>query len=176
MGVETRIGRGVPDLTNRGYQVLFRPNESNRCPGCGHGQWVVGRVTAECFFCGTALPLADAKWSGSEGLTHRFEPIPTLVETTDWSERRRQERKPGKGRRIRLLVDGVQQAFRVQNISSGGAMIEGLEKLVSATSVELIAPGGEIVPVEIRWTGDGVAGLQFAKPVPVDSLAKQPKG
>jgi len=28
------------------------------CPGCGRNQWLVGRVTAECAFCGSALPLA----------------------------------------------------------------------------------------------------------------------
>jgi hypothetical protein len=42
----------------QGYVMLYRPNESNRCPGCGHCHWIIGRVTAECGFCATALPLA----------------------------------------------------------------------------------------------------------------------
>jgi hypothetical protein len=27
------------------------------CPGCGRTHWLVGRSTAECAFCATALPL-----------------------------------------------------------------------------------------------------------------------
>jgi hypothetical protein len=34
--------------------------EVNHCPGCGRSQWIVGRVSAECAFCSTALPLADS--------------------------------------------------------------------------------------------------------------------
>lgn len=40
----------------RGYAVLYRPGL--HCPGCGRSHWHVGRVTAECAFCATALPLA----------------------------------------------------------------------------------------------------------------------
>lgn len=42
----------------RGYQAVYRSGESNRCPGCGRSHWHVGRVSAECGFCATALPLA----------------------------------------------------------------------------------------------------------------------
>lgn len=163
MGVMSKVARGLPELANRGYQVLFRQNESNHCPGCGHAQWYVGRVTAECFFCGTALPLADAKWAGGSGTTHRFGLGPTA--STDWSERRQHARRPGRGRVLRLLVDGSPQAFAVHNISTGGAMIGGTEALSPKASIELVAPSGEIVPAEIRWSEDGKAGLRFAKPV-----------
>lgn len=40
-----------------GYRVAYRPNETNHCPGCGRTQWLIGRTTAECAFCATALPL-----------------------------------------------------------------------------------------------------------------------
>ncbi|MFD1612914.1 hypothetical protein ACFSCW_14005 [Sphingomonas tabacisoli] len=46
------------DLVHRGYQVMYHPGETNRCPGCGHSNWLIGRVTAQCGFCGTALALA----------------------------------------------------------------------------------------------------------------------
>ena len=46
------------DLAHRGYQVAYHPGETNRCPGCGHSNWLIGRVTAQCGFCGTALALA----------------------------------------------------------------------------------------------------------------------
>lgn len=41
-----------------GYLILYHQGESNHCPGCGKSQWMIGRSTAECAFCGTALQLA----------------------------------------------------------------------------------------------------------------------
>lgn len=40
------------------------------CPGCGHQQWNVGRVTAECAVCATALIIAletdgDQQWQNA---------------------------------------------------------------------------------------------------------------
>ncbi len=40
-----------------GYRVGYRPEQANHCPGCGRSHWVIGRLTAECAFCATALPL-----------------------------------------------------------------------------------------------------------------------
>jgi len=42
----------------QGFVFLYHHAESNRCPGCGQAQWTIGRSTAECAFCRTALPLA----------------------------------------------------------------------------------------------------------------------
>jgi hypothetical protein len=44
-------------LVNRGDVQLYRPDETNRCPRCSHSNWLIGRITAECAFCSTALPL-----------------------------------------------------------------------------------------------------------------------
>lgn len=57
------------DPTTRGYNAVYRPSEVNHCPGCGRSHWYVGRVSAECGFCNTALPLADAEcsWGGRPG-------------------------------------------------------------------------------------------------------------
>lgn len=41
----------------RGYHAVYRENETNHCPGCGRTHWIIGRSTAECAFCATALPL-----------------------------------------------------------------------------------------------------------------------
>src|SRR4051794_41861836 len=54
------------DLVGRGHHVVYRAQETNRCPGCGRAQWHVGRATAECAFCETAIPLAEAKWIGGD--------------------------------------------------------------------------------------------------------------
>lgn len=40
----------------RGYAILYR--DGMDCPGCGHGGFIIGRQSAECGRCGTALPLA----------------------------------------------------------------------------------------------------------------------
>ncbi|OQW43252.1 MAG: hypothetical protein A4S12_05350 [Proteobacteria bacterium SG_bin5] len=45
-------------LGQSGYRPMFRAEEVNRCPGCGGNHWYVGRITAECAFCGSALPIA----------------------------------------------------------------------------------------------------------------------
>ena len=48
------------DPAGRGYHVVYREHEVNHCPGCGRTQWLIGRMSAECAFCSTALPLAEA--------------------------------------------------------------------------------------------------------------------
>jgi hypothetical protein len=48
------------DPAKRGYCAVYRENEVNHCPGCGRTHWHIGRATAECAFCATALPLALA--------------------------------------------------------------------------------------------------------------------
>jgi hypothetical protein len=41
----------------RGYHAVYREHEVNHCPGCGRTHWHIGRLSAECAFCSTALPL-----------------------------------------------------------------------------------------------------------------------
>jgi hypothetical protein len=48
------------DPAGRGYHAVYREHEVNHCPGCGRTQWLIGRISAECAFCSTALPLAEA--------------------------------------------------------------------------------------------------------------------
>jgi hypothetical protein len=61
------------DPQHRGYSVAYRENEVNHCPGCGRTHWYVGRVSAECGFCATALPLisATARGAGTHSRGHR---------------------------------------------------------------------------------------------------------
>lgn len=46
------------DTMQRGYQPLYHIDITNRCPGCGKSHWYIGRFSAECAHCETALPLA----------------------------------------------------------------------------------------------------------------------
>ncbi|MFZ5749075.1 MAG: hypothetical protein ACOY45_15630 [Pseudomonadota bacterium] len=43
----------------RGYRIAYRPGTA--CPGCGGTAWHVGRQSAECAACATALPLAPVE-------------------------------------------------------------------------------------------------------------------
>lgn len=40
-----------------GFSPLYHADTANHCPSCTRQQWIVGRMVAECAFCGTALPL-----------------------------------------------------------------------------------------------------------------------
>jgi hypothetical protein len=55
-GPRRRRRPAKPD--QRGYAVHYRVNEPNHCPGCGRSHWLIGRMLAECAFCGVALPLS----------------------------------------------------------------------------------------------------------------------
>jgi hypothetical protein len=48
----------------RGYHAVYRRDSVNHCPGCGGSHWLVGRVSAQCAFCGTAIMLAEAGMTG----------------------------------------------------------------------------------------------------------------
>lgn len=73
-------GRSFPhDPAKRGFLVLYHPGETNRCPGCGRSHWFVGRLSAECGFCGTALALADGGMSGV-GLFRGHQPESALLD------------------------------------------------------------------------------------------------
>jgi hypothetical protein len=58
--LEARGGSLVPPASQRGYHIVYRGHETNYCPGCGRTHWYIGRVSAECAFCATALPLENA--------------------------------------------------------------------------------------------------------------------
>ena len=66
--IESR--RNLFNPSARGYHAVYHDGEVNHCPGCGRTHWLIGRVSAECAFCSTALPLREA---GSQG------PAPTVV-------------------------------------------------------------------------------------------------
>jgi hypothetical protein len=158
------------DLSARGHHVVYRANEINRCPGCGRGQWYVGRITAECGFCGTAVALAEAKWSGSGG----DKPARTnavargLPEQVDWAERRRHERIEAAGRTLQLLIDGSPHSFALHNISAGGLMGNDPVGLAPKSTVHVRFERGILVPAVVRWTEGALTGLAFTSPVLLD--------
>jgi hypothetical protein len=148
-------------LAKRGHHIVYRANESNHCPGCGRSHWYIGRVSAECGFCGTAIPLAEAR--RNEALTSG--PRPT---TTSSSDQRQHPRMPAKGRKLQLLIDGSPASFALQNISEGGAMGRNVADLTPGAKVHVRFEGGILVPAVVKWAEDGLVGLAFINPVLLD--------
>jgi len=52
----------------RGYRPTYQSGCA--CPGCARSNWIVGRVSAECAYCRTALPLAPAPLRHAEGMRY----------------------------------------------------------------------------------------------------------
>lgn len=71
-----RGGSLVPPAATRGYHVAYRGDGTDVCPGCGRSHFYVGRVSAECAFCGTAIPLPEAPNSGGGARHWRRGPTP----------------------------------------------------------------------------------------------------
>ncbi|MDB5697889.1 MAG: hypothetical protein JWN69_693 [Alphaproteobacteria bacterium] len=162
---------GRIDVAARGHHVVYRSNETNRCPGCGRANWYVGRITAECSFCGTAIALAEAKlWADGRVEASRYASDP-LTEI-DWEERRRHERIKAAGRTLQMLVDGSPHSFALRNLSAGGLMGDDPVGLAPNTALEVRFEGGIIVPAHVRWIEGDLLGLAFSAPLPAQAATK----
>lgn len=149
-------------LAHRGHHIVYRANESNHCPGCGRSHWYIGRVSAECGFCGTAVPLAET------GRNDGGSPAPRTRTRLSSSEQRRFPRMPAKGRNLQLLIDGSPTSFALHNISEGGAMGDSAGELVPGANVYVRFEAGILVPAVVKWTEDGLVGLAFTTPIMLD--------
>jgi hypothetical protein len=156
------------DVSARGYQVLFRSDETNRCPGCGHSQWMIGRITAECSFCGTALPLAEAEWSGmgpGNAPTSAYRAV-SLHVVEDPANKRREERVVEHGRVLGLFVNGSPHPFAVHNSSPGGMMGKALPDIADAETLFVELEDGTRLPAVLKWTDGDFVGLAFVTDEP----------
>jgi hypothetical protein len=155
-------------LARRGHHIVYRANESNHCPGCGRSHWYIGRLSAECGFCGTAVPLAETS-------VVEATPPPSARprNSTTSADQRRFPRMPAKGRKLQLLIDGSPASFALQNISEGGVMGKSLPNLVPGAKVHVRFEGGILVPAVVKWADNGHVGLAFIDPVILDRSAKK---
>ena len=64
-----------------------------------------------------------------------------------------------------LEVAGARGEVRIRNISSTGAMIDGIEFGRNVTDVDLLIEliEGQMFPAKVRWSKDGRAGIEFAQ-------------
>lgn len=47
-------------MNGKTLPASYVTGRTNYCPGCGRSQWWIGRTTAECAFCHTAVPISGA--------------------------------------------------------------------------------------------------------------------
>ena len=148
-------------LAQRGHHIVYRINADNHCPGCGRSHWYIGRISAECGFCGTAVPLAEARHDDGATAAPRRN-------TTTSADQRRHQRMPADGRKLQLLIDGSPTSFAMHNISEGGAMGDAPTDLAPGGNVHVRFEGGILVPAVVKWAEDGLVGLAFTQPVMLD--------
>jgi len=156
-------------LAHRGHHIVYRANSDNHCPGCGRSHWLIGRMSAECGFCGTAVPLAEAKFDDCTPATAGKRRSRVAAGT---AEQRRFARMPAKGRNLQLLIDGSPTKFALQNISEGGVMGAAPPELTPGANVYVRFEGGILVPAVVKWSDDGLVGLAFTAPVMLDRSAE----
>ncbi len=145
----------------RGYQVLFHTDTVNRCPGCHGTNWLVGRITAECARCGTALPLAEAASMGLDPFGHREVALHLVAGGKPWRERRRDAREGAGGRVLTLHIDGAPRAFAIEDISPGGVKGEAIEDVFNSKQLMVELEDGTRMAAEVRWRSGGFIGLAF---------------
>lgn len=159
------------NISARGHHVVYRANEMNRCPGCGRAHWYIGRQTAECGFCGTAVALAEANWIGpgkagvsSTSKCNGHAPAgvaPAAEHGSPGAEQRRHTRKSAGGQRLQLLIDDSPHAFAIHNISDGGLMGDDPVGLEPGTTVQVRREDGLLVPARVVWSEGALIGLAF---------------
>src|SRR3954451_12920009 len=121
-------------LANRGHHIVYRANSDNHCPGCGRSNWFIGRISAECGFCGTAVPLAEAR--------HDDAATPSRRAPVTSADQRRFSRVSAKNRKLQLLIDGSPTKFALHNLSEGGAMGPNVGDLAPGARVNVRFEGG----------------------------------
>jgi diguanylate cyclase (GGDEF)-like protein len=77
-----------------------------------------------------------------------------------------------------LEVAGERGDVRIRNMSTTGAMIDGIEfpDDCAGTPVRIELTEGRFVAAELRWSAEGRAGIQFAHPVSIEQLAHAKPG
>jgi hypothetical protein len=118
-------------------------------------------MSAECGFCGAAVPLAEASRTDVAFTSAR----PRTFASPD---QRRSKRRPANGRKLKLLVDGSPTNFAVHNISEGGLMGDDVRQLAVGSTVQVRFEGGILVPATVKWAQDGLVGLAFTNPLMFD--------
>jgi len=163
---ERASGSFAASLAQRGHHIVYRADGTNHCPACGRSQWYVGRISAECGFCGAAVPLAE---------TSRYEAGPAgprPAPASPSADQRRHPRMAVADRELQVLIDGSPSSFAVHNISEGGLMGDGATDLAPGAKVHVRFEGGILVPAVVKWAENGLVGLAFVQSIILDRSAE----
>ena len=76
-------------------------------------------------------------------------------------------------RKARIRAGDVYGDVRIRNISSGGAMLDGIDVEDDAGALDVMIEllEGQMLPARLRWAADGKAGLEFLEAFDLDRLA-----
>jgi hypothetical protein len=71
-----------------------------------------------------------------------------------------------------LDIGGARGEVRIRNLSSTGAMVDGVDFPGGSEGLKLgiELTDGRMVDAELRWSRGGQAGLQFAEPISLERL------
>lgn len=47
----------LPHIVSPQQILTYKPGTLTHCPTCSGTQWLIGRMTAQCAYCDTAMPL-----------------------------------------------------------------------------------------------------------------------
>ncbi|MBS0283352.1 MAG: EAL domain-containing protein [Proteobacteria bacterium] len=81
-------------------------------------------------------------------------------------------------RTARLEIGNAAGDIRIRNVSTGGAMIDGLELPENAAGTDVLIEliENQLFPAKVRWARDGRAGIQFAEAFDVERLTHSAGG
>jgi len=76
-------------------------------------------------------------------------------------------------RAARIAIDGVEGDVRIRDISTGGAMIDGIDIDGHPVGLDLLIElvEDQMFAAQVRWAEEGRAGVQFAQPFDLELLA-----
>lgn len=57
----TGLGRAAAITIATAYTPVYHLGEVNRCPACARSHFHIGRLSVECAFCCTAMPIAGGE-------------------------------------------------------------------------------------------------------------------
>lgn len=163
---ERTAGSFAASLAKRGHHIVYRANEANHCPGCGRSHWYIGRLSAECGFCGAAVALAETTREAAQASPRASRVVPS-------ADQRRYPRMPAERRKLKLLIAGSPSSFAIHNISEGGMMGELAQDLLPGAEVHVRFEGGILVPAVVKWAENGLVGLAFIQPIALDRSDQQ---
>ncbi|MFM2301978.1 MAG: hypothetical protein RLZZ84_1714, partial [Pseudomonadota bacterium] len=75
-------------------------------------------------------------------------------------------------RRVMLDHGGQNYFGTIRNISTTGAMVEGLWNVPAGTTFRIVFSEGQSIMATARWSQDDRLGMEFSAPLPLDEAGR----